>query len=155
MLASGGEDGMIHLWNVAREGRRRNVLLRTLEGKEGHVRSVAFHPNGRVLVSGEGRFVRLWDPRTGKDLGALGEEAQHGHTDWVWSVAFSPNGRLLTSGGADLRIKLWVVPADQRDVSKWQESREPLRSERPYEGMIIKDSAGLTPAQKETLRRLA
>ncbi|HEX3147337.1 MAG TPA: hypothetical protein VHR66_04595 [Gemmataceae bacterium] len=50
--------------------------------------------------------MRLWDPKTGKELAVL-----KGHSRWVYTVAFSPDGKTLASGQQDGVILLWDVPA--------------------------------------------
>jgi WD40 repeat protein len=64
--------------------------------------AVAFSPDGRTLVSGEGSKVRLWDAETGVALRTL-----EGHTKSVRSVAFSRDGKLLASASEDKTIRLW------------------------------------------------
>ena len=86
------------LWE-ARSGK----LLRTLEGHQDSVRSVAFDPQGGTLASGsDDNTVKLWEARSGKLLRTL-----EGHQDWVWSVAFDPQGGTLASGSDDNTVKLW------------------------------------------------
>lgn len=93
-----GDKGQVRLWWV-----KGGELLRTLEGHTGRVQSVAFSPDGELLVSGSSdQSVRLWRVETGELLRAL-----EGHTDAVRSVAFSPDGELLASGGDDKLIRLW------------------------------------------------
>lgn len=100
LLASGGGEGNINLWDVT-SGRK----LHNLQGVD-WVLSVTFSPDGKVLASGsEGRgTIRLWDVESGYKLATL-----RGHTHRVSSIAFSPDGRTLASGSYDNTIKLWDV----------------------------------------------
>ena len=78
--------------------------VRVLEGG-GWVSSVAFSPDGRLLVSGSNDgTIRLWDVTAGKELRRL-----EGQGKAVFSVAFSPDGRLLASASEDPTIRLWDV----------------------------------------------
>ncbi|MDA0590261.1 MAG: TIR domain-containing protein [Planctomycetota bacterium] len=98
MLASGGGDNTVQLWE-ATSGKR----LRTLEGHEGSVCSVAFAPQGGMLASGSGDgTVKLWEATSGKLLRTL-----EGHRSVVCSVAFAPQGGMLASGSDDNTVKLW------------------------------------------------
>jgi WD40 repeat protein len=82
--------------------------LRTLKG-QASVFSVAFSPDGRTLVSGNGyNTIKLWDASSGQLLRTLQE---HSHT--VLSVVFSPDGRTLASGGDDATIKIWDATSGQ------------------------------------------
>jgi WD40 repeat protein len=98
LLASGGSDKTVRLWDPA-TGKRQ----RTLTGHADDVRAVAFSPDGRLLASGSSdKSVRLWDPATGKRRRTL-----TGHAGAVRSVAFSPDGLLLASGSYDATVRLW------------------------------------------------
>ena len=95
LLASGGNDKTVRLWDPATGEHRR-----TLAGHDDVVEAVAFSPDGRLLATGDNyRTVRLWDPATGEHRRTLA-----GHDGWVFCLAFSPDGRLLATGGHTLEL---------------------------------------------------
>lgn len=96
LIASGGGDQVIRLWD-AETGRERRVL----RGDLGPVRTLSFSPDGRFLASG-GTAVRIWEVDTGKERPAMTSSFGAIHT-----VAFSPDGRWIASGGSDGSLRLW------------------------------------------------
>ena len=67
-------------------GRCDRSAATDAQGPFGLGRSVAFSPDGKLVVSGSyEKTVRLWDAVTGAPLQTL-----KGHSDSVTSVAFSP-----------------------------------------------------------------
>lgn len=97
VLASGGPDGAVVLWDAATGAARA-----TLKGHTAGITCLAFTPDGRALASGsEDRVAILWD--TGKySRGA----ALKDHQGPVSSIAFSPDGRGLVSFTRDT-VSLW------------------------------------------------
>jgi uncharacterized delta-60 repeat protein len=72
------------------------------------VRSVAFSPDGKYLVSGSmDKTVRVWEIVTGKEV------ARMTHDDWVNSVAFSPDGKYVVSGSDDKTARVWDTATRQ------------------------------------------
>jgi len=100
VLASGGRDRTVRLWDV-----EAGALRRVLSGHEGEVTSVAFSPDGRVLASGgRDRAVLLWD------LGTYTLRKILWHESDVFTVVFSPDGHTLATGGLGKAARLWDVP---------------------------------------------
>lgn len=113
VLASGGGDGTVRLWDVADPAHPRALVSL---GAGAAVASVAFSPDGRVLASGGGDgTVRLWDVADPGHAGPLGSPLQVQGAD-VASVAFSPGGRILASGGADGMVRMWDLADPARPV---------------------------------------
>jgi uncharacterized protein (TIGR03067 family) len=110
-LAAGFEDGSIFSWNVATG--KAQVLL----GHKFPVRSLAFLPHGKMLLSGAGELpkpkaageVKLWDLATGKVA------SSYDATDLgpVWAVAVSPDGTTVAAGGEG-GIGRWEVRTEGR-----------------------------------------
>ena len=106
LVASGGDDTTVRLWNLA---TGQNVAV--LEGHDYPVKSVAFSTDGTLLVSGGHLAVNVWDPATKSRLVTLQGEGRGVNT-----VAFSPDQTTLAAGTRDGRIGLW-------DVSEWLQPR--------------------------------
>jgi len=101
ILASGGKDNDITLWNP-----ETGKALQTLEGHTELISEggIAFSPGGEYLASASyDDTARVWDMKTGKTLHVL-----KGHTNNVQNVAFSSDGKILaTSSSDDKSVRLW------------------------------------------------
>ena len=137
MLASASCDKTIKLWDV-----NTGQCVQTLLAHTQRIRMVAYSPDSLILVScSDDHTIKLWDANTGKNMRTLS-----GHDKAVWTVAISPNNCILASGSEDQTIKLWHLQTGEC----WQT----LRCSRPYEGMNINSTTGITTAQKTILKSL-
>ncbi len=103
MLASGGYDSMVKLWEIQREQEPGGRCLKTFSGHDKWVRSIAFSADGMLLAStGDDETIRIWDIQEGTCLRVL-----RGHNGIIWSVALSPDGNLLVTGGDDETVRVW------------------------------------------------
>jgi WD40 repeat protein len=94
VVATGGRDRMVRLWNAA-----TGAKLAELGDHKDDVTSVVFHPTRAVLASGSwDQTVRLWDVAiaTRPTLITTIETRNHGD---VTALAFSPDGRVLAIAG--------------------------------------------------------
>ncbi|QRW00940.1 hypothetical protein RhiJN_28958 [Ceratobasidium sp. AG-Ba] len=69
----------------------------------------------RIAVGCGDGIVKLWDARTGQQVG----EPLHGHTHSVFSVGYSPDGAYIVSGSSDETVRIW-------DARTGQQVGEPL-----------------------------
>jgi WD40 repeat protein len=66
-LATGHDDGIVRVWDVANTG-----LCWEFPGPKRPISAVAFNDSGKVLASaGEDRVICLWDLETGRLAGRL------------------------------------------------------------------------------------
>jgi WD40 repeat protein len=82
-----------------------------LQGHTDDINSVAFSPDGRLIVSGsDDHTIRIWDTGTGQTV--VGPLYAHSGLFGVRSVAFSSDGKRVVSGGSDALVRIWDAEVD-------------------------------------------
>jgi WD40 repeat protein len=126
-LASGGPQDLLRVWDLA-AGKDKVLPLPLpprfdpLEDKLGPD-ALAYSPTSALLASADGKVVRLWDPRTGRELSNF-----RGHQETVTALAFAPDGKTLFSASADTTVLCWDTAARLRPVPRQE---KPWRSNPP------------------------
>jgi WD40 repeat protein len=86
------DDNAVKMWDASTRKE-----LATHKDRSATLNSVAFSPDGRVLVSAsDDKTVKRWDANTQEELSLL-----IGHSDAVNSVAFSPDGKTIATASTE------------------------------------------------------
>ena len=126
LLASAGEDRIIHTWS-SETGKGGGQY----EGQNDAINSVAFLPDGRMLSIGAGPKALIWNPLSAwkleRTLGSADEKSPL--MDRVLALAFSWDGKLLVSGGG--------IPARTGELKIWNAADAP--STGSGKGSLLRD----------------
>lgn len=105
-IASGSNDGTIHVWDAF---TGRDVVIYHSHASD--VPTLAWSPDSKYIVStratmsadvNQGRMVDVWNAATGEDIFTYS-----GHHLFVNTVAWSPNGTYIASAGEDHSVQVW------------------------------------------------
>ncbi len=109
-LASGGNDELIHLWDLVAQTEVRQLL-----GHRGVIHALAFSPDSQRLASGgHDGTVRFWD--------VIPPAPPPPITNVFGAFAFSPDGRQLLTQDTNENVRLWQLP-EQRLIREWTAPR--------------------------------
>jgi uncharacterized delta-60 repeat protein len=104
-IASGGCDQRIYPSGVCAQGSVR--VWEATTGKEiarmtydSTVKSVAFSPDGKYIVSGGGTTARVWEAKGDNETARMAQGT-------ISYVAFSPDGKYVVSGSNDKTARVW------------------------------------------------
>jgi WD40 repeat protein len=116
MVASGGADRIVRLWNAA-----SGASLAELPGHKKDINCLAFSPDGGTLASaGDDGTIRLWNVEKRSPLGELKNP-----TRVVACVAFSRDGREVATAGADAVVRIWNLA--RREIIHELKGHRPLQ----------------------------
>jgi WD40 repeat protein len=109
-VVTGGRDRTARIWNAG-----TGKVVRTFLSPVGEVDTVAITPDGKTVLVGSGKDVRLLDATSGRLIGHLdGHGGIAGHRGCVvTAAAFCPDGRTVATGGQDRTARLWDVNTGQ------------------------------------------
>jgi WD40 repeat protein len=136
-LASGSDDTIIKLWDLATQQHR------TFEGHGEYswsrgINSLAFSPDGKFLVSGsDDTIIKLWDVNLGIEVFTF-----TGHEERVNAVSFSPLGKILASGSKDKTVKMWSLKTGKEIYSFKSHTDDVLSVTFSPDGKLLASSAG-------------
>jgi WD40 repeat protein len=108
-LVTGSSDDTAKVWDpISRQA------LATIRGHGDHISSVAVSPSGRIIATGGGKFARLWEAASAKELASFQRADPKLPFYDVKSVAFSADGTMLAVADA-WAVTLWDV-ATRREL---------------------------------------
>ncbi len=113
LIVTGSADKTARLWATATT-QTAAVLdsaakLEGLDSLFGHpVKSAAFSPDGKIIVTAYDDTARLWVAASQKEIAVL-----KGHEGSVRSAAFSPDGKTIVTASGDKTARLWDAAANK------------------------------------------
>ena len=98
LLATGGANGLIRLWNAD-----KGASVRVLDGHESGVRALRFSPDGQYLASGSADSrVKIWEAGSGEELLTL-----RGDPGPVVELGWAPDGKRLATSASHRTPHIW------------------------------------------------
>jgi len=94
---------IVSIDNTVKLLRKNGSVIHNMEGHTSAVHSIAFAPNGTLLVSAS-KDLRIWDIKSGKCKRVL----QDNNADFMYA-SFSPNNKYIASISSDNSIMIWDV----------------------------------------------
>jgi WD40 repeat protein len=97
-IVSGGDDQTVRVWDAATGVEVQKLVSREML----NVTCVGFSRDGKRMISGDGKHLRVWTTDTWQEVLTIAT-----HANRVSAAAFSPDGRRLASGCWDHALRLF------------------------------------------------
>src|SRR5882757_3815403 len=113
------------------------------EGHTNAVHGVIHLPDGRrIMTCSEDGSLRMWNLKSGKQIGNDWRENKSGEQD----IALSPDGKQVVNGSEDGAVKLWNIDTG-KIIAKWKGHADGVRSVRWTQdgGRVLSGSSDGTP----------
>jgi WD40 repeat protein len=108
-LASGGNDGAIHLWESD-----IGVPVWTYRGHTYSINALDWSPDGKQIASGDiNGEVQVWEPARGilirfrRNVSLFSGNPLKGFKESIEALCWSPSATHIASGGLDKKVEIW------------------------------------------------
>jgi hypothetical protein len=136
LLATGGQDAVVRIWDVA-----SGAQVTSLVGHDQLLLSLAFRPDGsRLVTAGNDQGIRVWNTSDWSPAGRLG-----GHTEEVVSMHWQEDS--LVSGSGDETIRIWEPAPVRTRLEAAQAYRDTRARIEPLVGRLLAEYGGPVPAK--------
>jgi WD40 repeat protein/tRNA A-37 threonylcarbamoyl transferase component Bud32 len=106
VVASGGYDHQVRLWNVAQYAEDRTIPGQFLRGHGDAVLAASFAPQGDfVVTASRDRTAKTWNVETGAEVRSFRE----GHLYLASSGLFFPDGEQVATAAIDGSVSIWNI----------------------------------------------
>jgi WD40 repeat protein len=146
LLASGGHDGKIRLFDLVKNAQVKEITAHVNKNVANTIYTVTFSADGKQVVTCSlDNSLKLWDVASGNLVREFKahklKEFEKGHQDPVYAAALSPDGKWLASGsgGIERVIKIWNVADGSvvRDLANPQIKSPPMQPPVSHPGDVL------------------
>jgi WD40 repeat protein/DNA polymerase III delta prime subunit/UDP-2,3-diacylglucosamine pyrophosphatase LpxH len=137
-LVSGGQDGKICLWNIDTGECEKTLSGGSDDKNHCVIRSVAFSPDGKFLISSDDHDVKLWEINNEKEpCVTIASKLA------INVLSFNPNGSSFAGGAADGNVRLWSAQTRRRIGIFPRQSNSPIHAVAfSYDGSLLASAGG-------------
>ena len=136
-LYSGSYDGTVRCWQLS-----DHTCVKTWQKQDLYIHEIALDEQHRpVVLMSDTQTVELWELDTDTCRATFTP-----HAEANWHISTSPDGQAIACASQNGDINIWSLATGQKQGQ--------LRVDRPYEGMQIGGSQGLTDSERQMLYSL-